>query len=133
MENCTQTQAVGGLRTVISPQQFKTKRLHHPRQTLDTERQCVTKEHMEYRDDKIAQVRIKQLSSLDRGLEKQQFYSISLISVSFGCNMLKTKFSPSFLGYSRSPPPPSPPGLNHLCQSYRPCRELVLSPLYALN
>lgn len=36
--------------------------------------QCVTRKHMGYKDDKTAQVRIKQLSLLDRGLEKQQFW-----------------------------------------------------------
>lgn len=113
MENCTQTQAVGGLRTVISPRQFTTKRVQQPKQTSDTAGQCTTKEHTGYRDDKIAQVRVKQLSFLDRGLEKRRLYSKSLVSVSFGCDMLKMKFSPSFLGYSRSP---SPPGLAHLCQ-----------------
>lgn len=104
MENCTQTQAVGGLRTVISPQQFKTKRLQHPKETADAAGQRITKEHMGYRDDKTAQVRIKQLSLLDRGLEKTQLYRKSLISINFGCDMLKTKISPSVLGYRRSPP-----------------------------
>lgn len=97
MENYTQTQAAGGLRTVISLQQFKTKRVQYPKQTSDRPGQSNTKEHMGYRDDKIAQGRIKQLPQLDRGLEKHQIYSKSLIPVNFGCNMLKMKFSPSFL------------------------------------
>jgi len=45
-ENCTLSQAVGGLSTVISPQQFKTKRVKHPKQASDTAGQRITKEHM---------------------------------------------------------------------------------------
>lgn len=43
-------------------------------QNRHTAGQCFTRKHTGYTDDKIAQVRIKQLSLLDRGLEKQQFW-----------------------------------------------------------
>lgn len=64
----------------------------YPDQTSDTAGQFVIKKHMGYRDDRRALVRNKQLASLDRGLEKQQLYSKSLLSVSFGCSMLRLYF-----------------------------------------
>lgn len=83
MEDCTQTQAVGGLSTAISPQQFKTKRVQYRKQASDTTQQCTMKEHhrIKGRQNRKEGKTVLDAQKVGKAIDLQQIFNIHQFGV----------------------------------------------------
>lgn len=128
MEDCTQTQAVGGLSTVISPQQFKTERVQHLKQASDTAQQCTMKEHhwINGRQNRKKDKTVLDGQKVGKAIDLQQIFNIRQFWVHsyvgdehFPIIFRGQQIIPSFLFSWAS----------SSLSVIQACRELVCSPL----